>query len=186
MNLATQAYHAGLSIWHNVAKYSNIPDFSGVDVNRVVSEYMENVRPYQPCLAPVEFVLLKEFTELMTYIDGQQENAQLLLTTVKLPDGLHDSNIVIVQEAERKPDHFIKKDVGTVEVLSQYSPNSNSFVRGICKREPFIFIQSWGECKSDLTTFCVNHSTDANLFAMLLFTAEPFIVDFLDWYQRRS
>lgn len=81
---------------------------------------------------------------------------------MKLANELQDSMNLILQNIKRKIAHFTKNDLGTIEVFAQDSPNLNSLICAICKREPVLFVQSCDECIFNLTTFCISHCTDAN------------------------
>lgn len=83
------------------------------------------------------FILWKEYIKLVMYIEGQREEALLLLFLGKLAIKLHDSIKIIVQKAERNLAHSTKNDVGTVEVLVQELPDHSSSACASCKREPF-------------------------------------------------
>lgn len=73
---------------------------------------------------------------------------------------LHDRISLILEQTDRKIVRFTKNDVGTVHVLAQDSSNCSSFFCDIFKRKPFFFVQSFGEWKTDLISFCINHCTD--------------------------
>lgn len=129
------------------------------------SPIRNQVCPYQQFVLTAEFVLWKGFVErfeLITYIEGLQENEMVPLFTRKFTNKLYSSIDLITNNAERKLTNFTKNYIDTVEVLAPGFPGRTSFVCVIFKREPFFFIQFCAIVKCNPIAFCINRTSNTN------------------------
>lgn len=90
------------------------------------------------------------------------EEALLVLFSVKLGKTIHISICLNVEKAKCKLAHFTNKNVHTVQDITD-SSDHNRFVCSICNQEPFRFVQMCAETRSSITTLCIIHYTNESL-----------------------
>lgn len=87
---------------------------------------------------------------------------------IELANEFYSSMSIIGQRAECHFWHIVNIFCGNVKVRAPDSTELNRFVYILCNWEPFFFIQWFAECKLNLITFYINHTTDARIVCNFL------------------
>lgn len=137
--LALRADRAEMNSGYDAANAIIFPDFSLVDVWRVVSKSNESSHLYQQCASPIHFVPWRECVWLVTFMESQPKDALLIPIAAKVSKDLHCNNGVLVKKAECINAHITNIDIASVNDLIHYLER-NRIACSINKRDPLVFV----------------------------------------------